>query len=573
MLLQQRPLCSRVATRLERVAVPVHLPVNAPILAIPTAGVVCSSSPSSVDSRRSAGSRLRVLAQAAAVEAPRQYKAPGQGVSQVNVVYKFGGSSVRDAERMREVADIICSFPQYLPCVVLSAMGKTTNMLLECGDLALRTSTDKISELPPLQNIRKLHLGTCDELGIESSVRAEVEHLINELRQLLIGISIMQDLTPRAKDSLVSFGERLSTRIFASYLRSQGVPARQHDAWDLGLTTTDDFTNADVIYEASLPAIAAALKPKPGQQVEIPIVTGFLGRGQNTGAVTTLGRGGSDLTATVLGAALELPEVQVWKDVDGVLTSDPRIVPSTRPVTELTFEEATELAYFGAQVLHPQAMQPAIRSGKMNVRVKNSYNREAAGTIISAQRDMDCTVVTSIVLKSNVTLVDIISTRMMGQYGFLATVFDTFRRHKISVDVVATSEVSVSLTLDPKKITGAPDDELSQVQLELDKMAAVQFRKGLAIISLICNVEKTSEILMRAFSVFQREGINVLMMSQGASKTNISLVVDGARGTEAVLALHREFFDGPSVCALTGARLSQGITVELPNGNGNGSHN
>ncbi|GLI62257.1 hypothetical protein VaNZ11_004863 [Volvox africanus] len=567
----QSPLWSQVAFRPQHRCLLCLLSRNAINVPLPLASVVCSR-PSLRDVRRSVG-RLNVLAQAAAVEAPRHHQAPGQGVLQVNVVYKFGGSSVRDAERMREVADIICSFPQYLPCVVLSAMGKTTNMLLECGDLALKTSMDHISDLQPLKNIRKLHLDTCDDLGIEPAVRSEVERLINELQQLLIGISIMQDLTPRAKDSLVSFGERLATRIFASYLRAQGVPARQHDAWDLGLTTTDDFTNADVIYEASLPAIAAALAPKPGQPVEIPIVTGFLGRGQVSGAITTLGRGGSDLTATVLGAALGLPEVQVWKDVDGVLTSDPRIVPSTRPVTELTFEEATELAYFGAQVLHPQAMQPAIRSGKMNVRVKNSYNREAAGTIISAARDMNCTLVTSIVLKSNVTLVDIISSRMMGQYGFLATVFDTFRRHKISVDVVATSEVSVSLTLDPKKIVGAPDDELSQVQHELDKMAAVSFRKGLAIISLICNVEKTSEILMRAFSVFQREGINVLMMSQGASKTNISLVVDGSRGTEAVLALHREFFDGPSVCSITGLPLSQGISVGLGiNSRSNGGH-
>ncbi|GFR50737.1 hypothetical protein Agub_g12994 [Astrephomene gubernaculifera] len=550
MLLQTRaPVASRVATRSERVAVPAPVLRASTVAVAPAVGATCTTQ-SLVACKRSSW-RPSVVAQAATVEASRQYEAPGKGLSQVNVVYKFGGSSVRDAERMREVADIICSFPQYLPCVVLSAMGKTTNLLLECGDLALRTATDKIGDLSPLKIIRQLHLATCDELAIEPAVRAEVDHLINELQQLLIGISIMQDLTPRAKDSLVSFGERLSTRIFASYLRTKGVPARQHDAWDLGLTTTDDFTNADVIYEASLPAIAAALAPKPGQQAELPIVTGFLGRGQHTGAVTTLGRGGSDLTATVLGAALELPEVQVWKDVDGVLTSDPRIVPTTRPVTELTFEEATELAYFGAQVLHPQAMQPAIRSGKMNVRVKNSYNREAAGTIISAHRDLDCSLVTSIVLKSNVTLVDIISSRMMGQYGFLSTVFDAFRRHKISVDVVATSEVSVSLTLDPKKICGAPEDELHQLQSELSKIAGVSYRKGLAILSLICNVEKTSEILMRAFSVFQREDIKVLMMSQGASKTNISLVVDGARGVEAVKALHREFFDGPSVCSKT----------------------
>ncbi|GFH09731.1 aspartokinase, partial [Haematococcus lacustris] len=309
-----------------------------------------------------------------------------------------------------EVADIICSFPDYLPVVVLSAMGKTTNLLLECGDLALKLSTEQVPGMPPLRAVRDLHLHACKDLGIEADMRTEVERLLNELQQLLIGICIMQ-----------------------------GVAAKQYDAWELGMVTTDDFTNADVIYDEALPRIRAALTAQQEQR-ELPIVTGFLGRGSATGAITTLGRGGSDLTATVLGAALQLPEVQVWKDVDGVLTSDPRLVPHTRPVTELTFEEATELAYFGAQVLHPQAMQPAIRSGTMGVRVKNSYNRTAAGTFITAQRDMSKVLVTSIVLKPNVTLVDIISTRMMGQYGFLATVFEAFRVHKLSVDVVATSE-------------------------------------------------------------------------------------------------------------------------------------
>lgn len=500
----------------------------------------------------------------ATAEAPKVYKAPGQNLEQVNVVYKFGGSSVRDAERMREVADIICSFPEYLPCVVLSAMGKTTNLLLESGELALKTTPDNIGHLIPLQAIRKLHLDTCTELQVEPECRKEVERCLKELEQLLTGISIMQDLTARAKDSLVSFGERISTRIFASFLRTLGVPARQYDAWDLGMTTTDEFSNAEVIYEDSLPKIKAALTRQPGAPKEVPIVTGFLGRGKTTGAVTTLGRGGSDLTATVLGAALELDEVQVWKDVDGVLTSDPRIVPNTHPVNALTFEEATELAYFGAQVLHPQAMQPAVRSGKMDVRVKNSYNRTAPGTIITSQRDMNCVLVTSIVLKKDVTLVDVVSTRMLGQYGFLATVFDIFRKLKISVDVVATSEVSVSLTLDPKKVWHGDEEateELTHLMYEFNKIAQVSYRKGLCIVSLICNVDRTSQILRRVFAVLEKEGINVVMMSQGASKTNISLVVTGDEGVHTVKALHREFFENSF------------LECQTP-GNGNGSaHN
>jgi len=476
-------------------------------------------------------------------------KAPGAHLPQVNVVYKFGGSSVRDAERMREVADIICSFPENLPVVVLSAMGKTTNLLLECGDLSLNTSTSNVPSLAPLKAIRDLHLQTCEELGVEPEVRAEVEKLLSELKQLLIGISIMQDLTLRAKDSLGSFGERLSTRIFASYLRQQGVPARQHDAWQLGMTTTDDFGNAEVVYDVSLSKIQAGLTRAPGDPAEVPIVTGFLGRGQQTGAITTLGRGGSDLTATVLGAAMQLKEVQVWKDVDGVLTSDPRIVSNTTAVNELTFDEATELAFFGAQVLHPLAMQPAIRSGKMGVRVKNSYNRQAAGTLISADRDLSNTLVTSIVLKNNVTLVDICSSRMLGQYGFLAQVFNVFLNNQVSVDVVATSEVSISLTLDPKRSwhDGEVGEELDKLVYDLEKIANVRVRQGSAIVSLICNVGRTSEILERAFKVFRREGIIVQMMSQGASKVNISLVVEGAEAQHAVRALHAEFFQNGAV--------------------------
>lgn len=478
---------------------------------------------------------------------------PGRnGVEKVNVVYKFGGSSVRDADRMVEVADIICSFPDLLPCVVLSAMGKTTNNLLECGELALRSATANIADMPPLKAVRDLHLATCETLGVEAEVRAEVERLLSELQQLLIGISIMQDLTPRAKDSLVSFGERLSTRIFASFLRTRGVPAKQYDAWDLGVTTTDDFTNAEVIYELTLPKVKAALTPDPDSPPTVPIVTGFLGRGKQTGAITTLGRGGSDLTATLLGAALELKEVQVWKDVDGVLTSDPRIVERTQPITQLTYEEATELAYFGAQVLHPAAMQPAIRSGSLDVRVKNSYNRTAEGTIITAERDMSCVLVTSIVLKSNVTLVDISSTRMLGQYGFLAKVFDVFRDHRVSVDVVATSEVSVSLTLDPRRIwtdEEAEDGELPPSMTHaFGQIAQLSVRRGLSIISLISNIQRSSELLARVFNVLQREGINVVMISQGASKTNISLVVPDCDGRRAVQALHVEFFERPAYC-------------------------
>jgi aspartate kinase len=532
----------------------------------------------------------------------------------ISTVYKFGGSSVRDAERMREVADIVChAEPEEWPLVVLSAMGKTTNLLLEAGELAVLRAVhdpEAVRALPPLAQVRELHMKTCDELlggggnggsADAAAARRDVEALLSQLEQLLVGVAILQDLTPRARDSLVSFGERLSTRIFAAYLRSRGVPARQHDAFELGITTTDSFGNAEVLYEETTPRVRAVLLgEKAGVKAaaggngngaststpprEIAVVTGFLGRGVNTRAVTTLGRGGSDLSATVLGAALRLPSVCVWKDVDGVLTSDPRIVTGAAPVDALTFDEATELAFFGAQVLHPLAMQPAVRSrGAMAVRVRNSYNRAAPGTTITAQRDMRDSLVTSIVLKRNVTLLDITSPRMVGQHGFLAAVFDVFRRAEVSVDVVATSEVSVSLTLDPKRAQwaeGEVGEELGALTYELERALGfvseggggggsydggpgrpssslssshspsppagaveVGVRQGSSIVSLICNVSRTSEILARAFRALHQRGVNVEMMSQGASKVNISLVVkDGDAGQAAVQCLHEEFF-------------------------------
>lgn len=277
----------------------------------------------------------------------------------------------------------------------------------------------------------------------------------------------------------------------------------------------------------------------------VPVVTGFLGRGRTTGAITTLGRGGSDLTATLIGAALGVPEVQVWKDVNGVLTSDPRMVSGAASIPLLTFDEATELAYFGAAVLHPLAMQPALQSGRLSVRVKNSYNRSAPGTLISSSRDMSKALVTCIVLKPDVTVMDIVSNKMLGNFGFLATTFGIFQKHEVSVDVVATSEVSVSLSLDPVRLWSRDliDDELDSLVASFTDVAKVSYQRRMAIISVICNIERTSEILERVFGVLKAQGVNVKMMSQGASKTNISLVVADAESEAVVQGLHREFFE------------------------------
>ncbi|KAK4272241.1 hypothetical protein QN277_020825 [Acacia crassicarpa] len=455
-------------------------------------------------------------------------------------VMKFGGSSVSTAERMREVAGLILTFPEERPIIVLSAMGKTTSKLLLAGEKAVSCGVTNASSIDELNFIKDLHIRTIDELEVDRSVIAK--HL-EELEQLLKGISMMKELTPRTQDYLVSFGECMSTRIFAAYLNKLGVKARQYDAFEIGFITTDDFTNADIL-EATYPAVAKRLHSDWVSDPAIPIVTGFLGKARKSGAVTTLGRGGSDLTATTIGKALGLPEIQVWKDVDGVLTCDPNICPQAQPVPFLTFDEAAELAYFGAQVLHPQSMRPA-RESDIPVRVKNSYNPKAPGTLIEKTRDMSEAVLTSIVLKRNVTMLDIVSTRMLGQYGFLAKVFSIFEDLGISVDVVATSEVSISLTLDPSKLWSREliQQELDFVVEELEKIAVVDLLQSRSIISLIGNVQRSSLILEKAFRVLRTLGVTVQMISQGASKVNISLVVNDSEAEQCVKALHSTFFE------------------------------
>ncbi|GMP29975.1 hypothetical protein CsSME_00004855 [Camellia sinensis var. sinensis] len=508
---------------------------------------------------------LRVSCEERIVDVLKRNKTKNQicdgALNELTCVMKFGGSSVASADRMREVADLILKFPEEKPVIVLSAMGKTTNKLLLAGEKAVSCGISNVSDIDELSCVKELHLRTMDELGIDKST---VSTLLEELDQLLKAIAQVKELTLRTKDYLVSFGECMSTRIFAAYLNKIGVKARQYDAFDIGFITTDDFTNADIL-EATYPAVAKRLHSDWISDPAIPIVTGYLGKGWRSCAVTTLGRGGSDLTATTIGKALGLQEIQVWKDVDGVLTCDPNIYPLAEPVPHLTFEEAAELAYFGAQVLHPQSMRPA-REGDIPVRVKNSYNPKAPGTLITRSRDMSKAVLTSIVVKRNVTMLDIVSTHMLGQFGFLAKVFSIFEDLGISVDVVATSEVSISLTLDPSKLWSREliqqVSELDHVVEELEKIAVVNLLQHRSIISLIGNVQRSSLILEKAFCVLRANGVNVQMISQGASKVNISLIVHDSEAEQCVRALHSAFF-GSDISEVDRECGSQNVSVPI----------
>jgi aspartate kinase len=438
---------------------------------------------------------------------------------------KFGGSSVADAGRIRHVVDIIQNHLEQKPVVVLSAMGDTTDHLLEAGNEALYKGVVSI------EKIAKHHIETMRKLKLPAQDRKEIMSLLEELRLLLSGISLIREMTGRTTDFLVSFGERLSVRIVAAYCNSIRIPAIACDAWDMGFISDSNFTAAELLKE-SWDVIPKEIIPLQKMGM-LPFVTGFIAK-DASGNITTLGRGGSDLSATTIAAACKAKEVQVWKDVDGILTADPRIVKKAKPVETVTYDEAAELAYFGAQILHPRAMQPCMKTGTP-VLVKNSYNVAAPGTRIVAALDKKSVPVRAFTTRRDVTLVDIVSTRMLGQYGFLAEVFSCFARNSISVDMVATSEVSVSTTLDAAH-------DLSAVKKELSRIASVDVKTGMAIVTIVGNVRRSSEILARAFKTCQLIGVTVQMVSQGASKVNISFIVNNAEAVDVVKALHVDFF-------------------------------
>ncbi|MDR3343913.1 MAG: aspartate kinase [Treponema sp.] len=446
------------------------------------------------------------------------------------IVMKFGGSSVANAERIRHVAQIVAPELKRKPVLVLSAMGDTTDHLLEAAEQALKEGKEAVS----IDKIEALHLKTIEELGIPASLaQEELQPLLEELRDLLVGIALIKELTNKTRDYLVSFGERLSVRIVAAYFNALKIKAQALDAWDAGFLSNSKFSSAWLLKE-SWDLIPGKLHPLTDGGI-LPVLTGFIAKDMN-GAITTLGRGGSDLSATVIAVACGAEEVQVWKDVDGILTADPRIVPNARPLDAVTYEEAAEMAYFGAQVLHPRAIQPCTKTGTP-VLVKNSYNPQAPGTRIVAALDQRTGPVRVITSRKNVALVDIVSTRMVGQYGFLAEVFSEFAKHGISVDMVASSEVSISLTTDVANDLEALKDDLSRI-------AAVTIKTGKAIVTIIGDVRRSSEILHRAFGVCTGLDIPVQMISQGASKVNISFIVNDTQAVAVVKGLHEDFFGG-----------------------------
>jgi len=442
---------------------------------------------------------------------------------------KFGGTSVESKEAIERVTKIVMRHKQRRPIVVVSAIGKTTNKLLEIAREASRGRREQALALVDELRLHHLSIG----LALAGAAAADLDRLIRThfewLEELAKGLSVVGELSPRSMDAVASAGERLSSLIVSFAFKAAGLPTQHIDARRVVLTD-DRFTEARPLFADTYAALEETLVPAALDNVVV--MGGFIGSTMD-GHTTTLGRGGSDYSAAIVGAGVSAEEIQIWTDVDGMLTADPRIIPGGHRVKSLSFAEAAEMAYFGAKVLHPATVLPAVEKN-IPVVILNSRKPDTGGTRITANAILCRNPVKSISCKRGITIVNIRSTRMLLAHGFLRRIFEIFDRFETSVDMVSTSEVSVSLTLDDAT-------SLAEICKELETFAEVDVEKQQSLVCLVGeNLQHTPGIAGRAFQVLRN--LNIRMISQGASLLNLGFVIADTDVNPAVVALHTEFF-------------------------------
>jgi aspartate kinase len=446
------------------------------------------------------------------------------------IVVKFGGTSVGDADAIRRAAAIVASRRERQPIVVVSAMAGVTNALLAIAEQSSRGQL--IGAIRSVEALRDRHmeqaellLGDTDECA---ELCSEMSAMIDELAHLTEALNTLGDVTSRSLDAIAAYGEQLSSQLAVAAFRRCGLPAEHVDAREV-MRTDEAYTRAEPDVDAIAEAAQRLLAPV-AREGRIPVMGGFIGATPR-GITTTLGRGGSDYSAALVGAALQADAIEIWTDVDGMLTADPRVVEGAHLLDRVGFDEASELASFGAKVLHPMTIYPAVRLG-IPVFVLNSRRPEGKGTLITFEAPKRP--VTAIAGKSGVTLIRLRTPRMLLTEGFLRTTFDVFHRHRTSVDVVATSEVSVSLTIDdPSRLDALLPDlrELGDVSIE-------QNRGIVAIVGAA--LSSGGKHMARALGALSDTPIQMLSLS--ATGINLTIVVDGEQVAPVMRRLHEEFF-------------------------------
>ena len=450
------------------------------------------------------------------------------------IVMKFGGTSVEDSTAIDRAANIVAERRERTPVVVASAMAKVTDQLLAAGNAAGAGDRDKALQIS--RSLRERHYATAGELlgtGLFTKFHSELETDFDALDEVLRGIAAVGELTPRTTDLISSFGERISSRIVTEAFVARDLPAVHVDSRTCVITDANHTKAVPLFPEIDL-RLSHHVEPLLSRK-QIPIMGGFIGSTRE-GVTTTLGRGGSDFTAAIVGAGLGAQSIEIWTDVDGMMTTDPRICEDAHRIRTISFEEAAELAYFGAKVLHPATLLPAVQKD-IPVYVLNSRNPSCEGTRITARVPPCRNYFKAIAAKRKITIVDVVATRMLMAHGFLRSIFEVFDRHRCPVDMVSTSEVSVSLTVDSTEAIPA-------IAADLEKLADVKYEGRKAIVCLVGeNIRGTRGIAARVFGALPEA--NVRMISQGASEINISFVIEEEDVEETVRTLHKVFFSDP----------------------------
>ncbi len=459
------------------------------------------------------------------------------------VVMKFGGTSVEDATAILRTGKIVAGrlSKGLQPVVVVSAMAKVTDLLISAATTA--AAGDRAGALAITERLRIRHRDTAAQLAAASGAQGDgaavaathawMDAQFDSLDEILRGLAAVGELTPRISDMVASYGERISSRMIAEAFAQTGLNAVHVDARQCVVT--------DAQHGKAVPQ-DAAIELQLRKQVlphlaegRLPVMGGFIGATEQ-GVTTTLGRGGSDFTAALVGGGIDAGAIEIWTDVNGIMTADPRVCPDALRVKTISFEEAAELAYFGAKVLHPATILPAVRKN-IPVFVLNSRNPENGGTRITALAPHCRSPFKSIAVKKRLTIMDVVASRMLMSHGYLKAIFDVFDRHKCPVDMVSTSEVSVSLSLDS-------NEKLPAVAADLSKLADVKYEGRKALVCMVGeNIRGQNGIAARVFQTIRH--INVRMISQGASEINMSFMIEEDDADEAVRSLHAEFFSDP----------------------------
>jgi aspartate kinase len=450
----------------------------------------------------------------------------------IPTVMKFGGTSVQNAEAFARVAEIVGDQQEFSPVVVTSAMSKVTDALLFAFETAKKGDFE--SAFASLEPHLERHKQVSKDLTDENQQRAfqtELDFAESELGDLLMRTSRRSLPLSMLKDAIVSYGEQLSSRLLAEVCKAKNLNARQMDSRRL-IVTDEEYGAATPVWDETERLIQLELQPLI-EANEIPVLGGFIAASRG-GETTTLGRGGSDYSSALVGAALRAREIQIWTDVTGVLTCDPRICVEAETIEVLSYEEAAELAYFGAKVLHPKTIKPAV-DYEIPVRVCNSHQPAERGTMILAESNVLPDKIKSIAHKTGITILRISSARMLGAYGFMSALFQIFERYRTVIDVISTSEVSVALTLDDAA-------SIEPIVVELKRLGDVEIEANQAVVCVVGEgLRSASGLASKIFSTVS--DVNISMISHGASSVNLTFVVSEENVAEVIKKLHNTFFN------------------------------